>query len=65
MEDISFKKAFEITIGGIQRLSTEDATIDRLGGRVAGEDVCSLVDFPSLDVSFKDGYAIKSHDIEC
>jgi len=51
MEDISFKKALEITIGAIQPLSAEDAAIERLVGRVAGEDVYSLVDVPSLDIS--------------
>lgn len=64
MEDISFKKALEITIGGIWPLPVEDAAIGRLAGRVAGEDVYSLVDVPSLDISLKDGYAIKSDDIE-
>jgi molybdopterin molybdotransferase len=63
MEDISFKKALEITIAGIQPLSAEDAAIERLVGRVAGEDVYSLVDVPSLDISLKDGYAVKSDDI--
>jgi hypothetical protein len=33
MEDISFKKALEITIGGSCPLPAEDAAIERLVGR--------------------------------
>jgi len=64
LEDISFKKALEITLSGIHPLSAEDAAIERLAGRAAAEDIFSLVDVPSLDISLKDGYAIKSGDIE-
>jgi molybdopterin molybdotransferase len=64
MEDISFKEALELTMGGIQPLFAEDAAIGRLAGRAAAEDIFSLVDVPSLDISLKDGYAIKSGDIE-
>jgi molybdopterin molybdotransferase len=64
MEDISFKEALELTMGGIQPLFAEDAAIGRLAGRAAAEDIFSLVDVPSLDISLKDGYAIKSDDIE-
>ena len=64
MEAISFKKAIEITINSIKPLPAEDITIERLVGRVAAEDIFSLVDSPSNDVSLKDGYAVKSEDIE-
>jgi len=64
MHDISLKKALEITTNNIQPLPAEDITIERLVGRVADEDIFSLVDSPSHDVSLKDGYAVKSEDIE-
>jgi molybdopterin molybdotransferase len=64
LEDISFKKALEITMSGIHPLSAEDAAIENLAGRTAEEDTFSLVDVPSSDISLKDGYAIKSGDIE-
>ncbi|HBR21555.1 MAG TPA: molybdopterin molybdenumtransferase MoeA, partial [Nitrospiraceae bacterium] len=64
MEAISFKKALEITINNIQPLPTDYITIERLVGRVAAEDIFSLVDSPSHDVSLKDGYAVKFEDIE-
>lgn len=64
MEDISFKKALEITNNNIQPLPAEDTAVERLVGRVAAEDIFSLVDSPSHDVSLKDGYAVRSKDIE-
>lgn len=64
MEDISFKKALEITNNNIQPLPAEDTVVERLVGRVAAEDIFSLVDSPSHDVSLKDGYAVRSKDIE-
>ncbi len=64
MEAISFKEAVEITINSINPLPAEDIPIERLVGRVAAEDIFSLIDCPSNDVSLKDGYAVKSEDIE-
>ncbi len=64
MEGISFKEAIEITINSIKSLLAEDIAIERLVGRVAAEDIFSLIDCPSNDVSLKDGYAVKSGDIE-
>lgn len=64
MEDISFRQAFELTVGSIQPLSAEDVAVEGLAGRVTAEDAFSLVDSPSQDVSLKDGYAVKSADVE-
>jgi molybdopterin molybdotransferase len=64
MEDISFRKAYELTISSIQPLSVEVVTIEDLAGRVTAEDLFSHVDSPSRDVSLKDGYAVITTDIE-
>ncbi|MCX5717311.1 MAG: molybdopterin molybdotransferase MoeA [Nitrospirae bacterium] len=64
MENISFKKALEIANNNIQPLPAEDTAVERLVERVAAEDIFSLVDSPSHDVSLKDGYAVKANDIE-
>ena len=64
MEDISFRKALGITLSSIRPLSAEDIPLEKLTGRVTADDVFSIVDVPSLDISLKDGYAVKSYDIE-
>ncbi len=64
MEAISFKEAIEITVNSIEPLPVEDITIGRLVGRVAAEDMFSLINSPSNDVSLKDGYAVKYEDIK-
>lgn len=63
MEDISFNKAFDATIGAIQPLSSERVALDALVGRVAFSDIRALVDVPSADISLKDGYAVLSSDL--
>ena len=63
MEDISFNKAFDATIGAIQSLSSERAAVGALVGRVAFSDIHALVSVPSADISLKDGYAVLSSDL--
>lgn len=63
MPDISFDKALAITLNSITPLPSENARISELAGRVAASSVLSLIDTPSVDISLKDGYAVKSADL--
>jgi molybdopterin molybdotransferase len=60
---ISFNEAFELTIQHIQSLNLENVDLLTAEGRITGEDLLARVDSPSLDVSFKDGYAIQANDV--
>ncbi|MFU8773805.1 MAG: molybdopterin molybdotransferase MoeA, partial [Anaerolineales bacterium] len=60
---ISFEKAFELTLEHKQPLYRENADLLAAEGRIAAEDLLARVDSPSLDVSFKDGYAIQANDV--
>ena len=62
--DISFSEAFGMTMEAISPLTGERVDISRLTGRVVSENVVSLVDAPSADISLKDGYAVCSADVE-
>ena len=62
-EYIGFQKAFDLTLQnlsdiGVQRLSLADSS-----GTVAAERVAAKADSPSIDVSMKDGYALRAADI--
>ncbi|MFW6070372.1 MAG: gephyrin-like molybdotransferase Glp [bacterium] len=59
----NFDAALEATISAITPLPGETLPLAELVGRVTAREVRSLVDSPSLDVSLKDGYAVRSADV--
>lgn len=61
---IGYPQALRLTLDAIAPLPAETLPIWQLAGRVAAEDLCALVDAPSADVSLKDGYAVRSADVE-
>jgi molybdopterin molybdotransferase len=60
---ISFHEALRLTLEKVQPLGTELIALSQATGRVAGESLVARVDLPSVDVSLKDGYAVRSGDI--
>jgi molybdopterin molybdotransferase len=60
---ISFNEAFQLTMQNIKPLGVEKVDLVRAEGRIAGEDLRAMVDSPSVDVSFKDGYAVQGRDV--
>jgi len=59
----SYDEALDLTYRHISPLSAENVELGKLVDRVTATDIVSLVDSPSVDVSFKDGYAVRSADI--
>jgi len=64
MNDISFDQAYNIVINSITPVQAEAVPVEHSIGRATAEDIRSLVDSPSADVSLKDGYAVFSEDLE-
>ena len=62
---IAFQHALQLTLEKIRPLGTESISISFATGRVAAKDLAARVDLPSIDVSLKDGYAIRSADVSC
>lgn len=60
---LSYTQALELTLARISPLGSECAPLTQLTGRVVAEDLFARVDSPSADVSFKDGYAVRSDDV--
>jgi molybdopterin molybdotransferase len=60
---ISYTEALQATLENITPLGAEHVAILEARGRVCAEDLFARVDSPSADVSFKDGYAVRSADI--
>jgi len=64
MNMCGFDEALALTLGGIEPLPAERVDLLDAAGRVLASDAEATVGSPSLDVSFKDGYAVCSEDIE-
>lgn len=60
---IGFMEALEIVTAAIRRLGDEELPLSLSTGRVAAGDVAAEVSYPSIDVSLKDGFAVKSSDV--
>jgi molybdopterin molybdotransferase len=60
---ISYAEALQATLERISPLGVERVALPQATGRVCAEEVFAQVDSPSADVSFKDGYAVRSGEI--
>jgi molybdopterin molybdotransferase len=60
---ISFKQAMQLTLDNIHPLEAEEVPIVSAAGRTAASDLVGRVDVPSVNVSLKDGYALRSNDV--
>lgn len=63
MYDIGFNQASELARRGITPLGLETVAAAELVGRVCGRDLIASIDYPSADISLKDGYALVSDDV--
>ena len=63
-EKIGYKEALQATLDTIGPLTGETVSLDACRDRIVSEDLYSTVCSPSTDSSMKDGYAVKSDDIE-
>ncbi|WP_419655826.1 MoeA2: molybdopterin biosynthesis protein [Desulfosarcina variabilis str. Montpellier] len=63
-EQLGYKDALQATLDTIGPLTSEIVSLDACADRIVSEDLCSKVCSPSIDSSMKDGYAVKSEDIQ-
>lgn len=61
---IAFQHALQLTLENIQPLSAEFIPISLAAGRVASENLFARINLPTVDVSLKDGYALRSSDVD-
>jgi molybdopterin molybdotransferase len=59
----SYAQALNLTLTQVSPLGSESVPLTQLTGRIAADDLIARVDAPSADVSFKDGYAVRSEDV--
>ncbi|QTA80715.1 Putative molybdopterin molybdenumtransferase, MoeA-like [Desulfonema limicola] len=61
---IGHSEALKLTFEHISPLESEIVPLTQSASRVSANELCSLVDSPSVDASLKDGYAVRSQEIE-
>ena len=61
---IAFQHALQLTMENIRPLSAELIPISLAAGRVASENLFARINLPTVDVSLKDGYALRSSDVD-
>ncbi len=60
---IGYREALERVTADVRLLGEEELPLSLCAGRVAAGDVAAAVSYPSIDVSLKDGFAVKSSDV--
>jgi molybdopterin molybdotransferase len=60
---IGYREAFDIIGANVWPVGDEQLSLDLCVYRVVTADLVALVSYPSVDVSLKDGFAVKSKDV--
>lgn len=60
---IGYREALDIIRAGVRPVGEETLSLDRCVCRVAAADLTARVSYPLVDVSLKDGFAVRSADV--
>lgn len=60
---VGYREAIDIIGGNVWSVGDEEVSLELCVGRVAAADLVAQVSYPSVDVSLKDGFAVKSADV--
>ncbi|MCX7911694.1 MAG: molybdopterin molybdotransferase MoeA [Dehalococcoidales bacterium] len=60
---VGYREAFEIISRHTHPVGEEETALGEAAGRIAAVDIIAHVSYPTVDVSLKDGFAVKSSDI--
>lgn len=63
-EEMGYQEALRLTLETIRPLGGDCVSLAECSDRIVAEDLCAQVYSPSIDSSMKDGYAIRSAEIQ-
>jgi molybdopterin molybdotransferase len=63
IEYVGYQEAFDIIGNNVYPVGEEELSLNFCVNRIAAVDMIARVNYPSLDVSLKDGFAVKSKDV--
>lgn len=59
---VGFREALDLVCSSIEPLGSEQIALEDSAHRIAAEDIAARIRYPSVDISLKDGFAVKSTD---
>jgi molybdopterin molybdotransferase len=60
---VGYREAFDIIGANIRPAGEEETSLSLCIGRIAAADVIARMSYPSVDISLKDGFAVKSTEV--
>ena len=60
---LGYSEALELVLSNMPLMGTEELSLERCVGRIVAKDIVARVNSPSVDVSLKDGFAVRSADV--
>jgi molybdopterin molybdotransferase len=60
---VGYREAFDLISNNVRTVGVEELALDSSVGRIAAADVIARISYPSVDVSLKDGFAVRSQDV--
>jgi molybdopterin molybdotransferase len=60
---VGYREAFDLIDANVQTVGVEEIALDTGTGRIAAEDIVARISYPEVDVSLKDGFAVRSEEI--
>jgi molybdopterin molybdotransferase len=60
---IGYREAFDIVAAHVKPVGSEELPVGLCASRVAAADIAARISYPSVAVSLKDGYAVRSADV--
>ncbi len=60
---VGYREAFDLVSAHVRPVDIEELTLDSSVGRIVAADMVARISYPSVDVSLKDGFAVKSQEV--
>jgi molybdopterin molybdotransferase len=60
---VGYREAFDLIDANVQAVGVEEIALDASVGRIAAADIVACVSYPGVDVSLKDGFAVRYEDV--
>ncbi len=59
-----YQDALNLVYANVHPIASEELPLHACAGRIVAEDLIAIIDNPSTDVSLKDGFAVRSADVD-
>jgi molybdopterin molybdotransferase len=60
---VGYGEAFNLVCSNLHPVGVEEISLDSCVGRILSEDLIALISYPTIDISLKDGFAVRSEEV--